>query len=33
MAELGLFPLELDHVHIHQEWVLVELHLRIFYKF
>jgi hypothetical protein len=25
-----LLPLELDHVHIHQEQVLVELHLGVF---
>jgi hypothetical protein len=29
----NLLPLELDHVHIHQEWIIVELHLRILYKF
>jgi hypothetical protein len=28
-----LLPLELDHVHIHRERVLVELNLGIFYKF
>jgi hypothetical protein len=28
-----LLPLELDHVHIHLEWVLIELHLGTFCKF
>jgi hypothetical protein len=27
-----LVPIELDHVHVHQEWVLIELHLGTFYK-
>jgi hypothetical protein len=28
-----LLPIELDHVHVCWEWVLVELHLGTFYKF
>jgi hypothetical protein len=28
-----LLPLELDHVHIHWEWVLVKHHLGTFHKF
>jgi hypothetical protein len=28
-----LLPIELNHVHIHREWVCVELHLGIIYKF
>jgi hypothetical protein len=28
-----LLPIKLDHVHIHRECVLVELHLGAFYKF
>jgi hypothetical protein len=28
-----LLAIELNHVHIHREWVLVELHLGTFYKF
>jgi hypothetical protein len=28
-----LLPIELNHVHVHREQILVELHLRIFYKF
>jgi hypothetical protein len=28
-----LLSLELDHVHICREWVLVELHMGTFYKF
>jgi hypothetical protein len=28
-----LLYIELDHVHVHQEWVRIELHLGIFYKF
>jgi hypothetical protein len=26
-------PIELDHVHVYQEWVIVELHLGTFCKF
>jgi hypothetical protein len=29
----NLLPIKLGHVHIHQEWVFVELHLGTFYKF
>jgi hypothetical protein len=28
-----LLPIELDHVHVHQERVFIELHLGTFYKF
>jgi hypothetical protein len=28
-----LLPIELDHVHVHQEWVFVKLRLGTFYKF
>jgi hypothetical protein len=27
-----LLPFELDHINVHWEWVLVELHLGTFYK-
>jgi hypothetical protein len=40
LAQLGLrwlnqdlLPTDLDHVHVHREWVLVELHLGTFCKF